>query len=55
MDTIKRWARASVVEGLNDIGDLAQNFLSEGEMRQLFHVGALVDRLDFGPERRSWV
>jgi hypothetical protein len=36
----RRRARASVVEGLNNIGDLAQNFLSEGEMRQPFYIWA---------------
>lgn len=41
MDAIKRSASALIVERLNHIGDVTQNFSSEGDASQFFHARIL--------------
>ena len=41
MDTIKRRACALIVERLNNIGDVTQNFSSEGDASQFFYARIL--------------
>jgi hypothetical protein len=53
MDAIKRCASASIVEGLNNIGDFTQNFFSEGDARQLVHVRILAN--EFGRALIIWI
>jgi hypothetical protein len=43
VDAIKRSASALIVEGLNNIGDVTQNFSSEGDARQFFHARILAN------------
>ena len=43
MDSIKSCASALVVEGVNSIGDFAQDFSSEGDARQLLHARVLAN------------